>query len=176
MDQSDIKTILVDELQSLNWASGLPKADLVESLQGYEPLARMLGNYLADVDYRDIDAVLNQIPEQAWQDAQGSEWHGASPITEPVAKSGYMRGPGGLQETADGVAISSASSHHRMHPPHSLTAHHRGETTATTDHPRHLMRYAAIVVALAASAGSLKLIRGRRRQQRRWRNRLPFVR
>jgi hypothetical protein len=181
MDQADIRSLLVDELRALDWTDGVPKAEIVESLQDYEPLARMVGNYLADGEYSDVDAVLGQIPQQAWQDAQGSEWHGAPPITEPVPDSGYMTGAGRLHETADGVVISGgeprasagtpgegatqAEAESRMHPPHTLAWEKRVGDMTAGGQTREWWRAVAALLMIAAMVGGVRMVRGRRRKR-----------
>ncbi len=65
-----------------------------------EALRTMINQYVAEGDYQNVDAVLNVIPNQAWQDVQGDAWQGAQSQYARDVPSHFQEGAVG-QDTSD---------------------------------------------------------------------------
>jgi hypothetical protein len=89
MDQRDMRAWLDDHLNQVDWGDGLSKAEVVLAVEDDEALRNLVGQYVAEGYYRTPAEVLNVIPEQAWQDAQGDAWHGGDTYDIAGTKSGF---------------------------------------------------------------------------------------
>lgn len=97
MDERGMRELFEGYLGELNWAGGLSKADILNHLVGRdEALQSLVGHYVAEGTYASPGEVVNVIPEQAWQDAQGDVWRGASfADTGDAANSHFLEGAAG---------------------------------------------------------------------------------
>ena len=78
MDASEMRELLQGYLSELDWSNGATKDNLLAHTAGRDDTLRtMVNEYVAEGTYRSADEVLNLIPAQAWQDAQGDQWRGA---------------------------------------------------------------------------------------------------
>lgn len=84
---------LDDHLNQLDWGEGLSKPELVLAVEDDEALRNLIGQYVAEGHYRTPAEVLNLIPEQAWQDAQGDAWHGGETYDIAGMQSGFLESP-----------------------------------------------------------------------------------
>lgn len=93
MDKRDMRGWLDDHLNQLDWGEGLSKAELVLAVEDDEALRNLIGQYVVEGYYRTTVEVLNVIPEQAWQDAQGDAWHGGETYDIAGMESGFLESP-----------------------------------------------------------------------------------
>ncbi len=93
MDKRDMRGWLDDHFNQLDWGEGLSKAELVLVVEDDEALRNLIGQYVAEGRYRTSAEVLNVIPEQAWQDAQGDAWHGGETYDITGMQSGFRESP-----------------------------------------------------------------------------------
>lgn len=93
MDARDMRELLNDYLREVDWSKGATQAELLVLVQDDEALTNVIGQYVADGIYRRPEDVLNVIPNQAWQDAQGDRWQGGLPPDDPAAGSGFDDSP-----------------------------------------------------------------------------------
>ena len=101
MDTSEMRELLQGYLSELNWSGGVAKDDVVAALAGRDDALRtMVNEYVAEGSYRSADEILNVIPAQAWQDAQGDEWRGAETQYAGDTPSHFQEGRVG-QDDAD---------------------------------------------------------------------------
>ena len=79
MDERDMRELLTGYFTEMTWAGGLTKEDIVAKLTGRDDaLLNVVGHYVPEGTYPNGQAVMDVIPEQAWQDAQGDEWRGGA--------------------------------------------------------------------------------------------------
>lgn len=78
MDTSEMQELLRGYLSEMDMTAGLSKDDILEHLAGRDDAIRtMVNEYLPEGTYQGVEVVMDQIPQQAWQDVQGDEWRGA---------------------------------------------------------------------------------------------------
>jgi len=87
MDATEMREALVALMNGMDWSEGADKSALLRQVAGDEALTRIVDDYVAEGQYKDAEHVLTVIPVQAWQDAQGDVWRGASTLHE-------IEGPG----------------------------------------------------------------------------------
>ena len=80
MDATEMREALVGLMTGLDWSQGVDKSALLREVAGDEALTRIIDDYVAEGQYADAEQVLTVIPVQAWQDAQGDVWRGASTL------------------------------------------------------------------------------------------------
>lgn len=95
MDGRGMRDLLADRLSEVNWGTGVGKVDLLERVAYDESLRNLIGQYVPEGTYLNAEAVLNVIPEQAWQDAQGDLWRGGTIASIAPDASNFREGPVG---------------------------------------------------------------------------------
>lgn len=95
MDARDMRELLDGYLRDAGWSKGVTHAELVGMVQDDDALSNVIGQYVAIGVYHGPDEVLNVIPAQAWQDAQGDRWGGGVPPDDAQDDSGYAESPAG---------------------------------------------------------------------------------
>lgn len=109
MDASEMRELLQGYLSELDWSGGATKDDLLGHLAGRDDTLRtMLNEYVAEGTYGAPDDVLNVIPTQAWQDAQGDRWSGPTTLDPQEVESGFQDSPVGQDASDVSRAGSSA--------------------------------------------------------------------
>jgi len=125
MDQPTRRALLAERLSEVNWGTGIGTVELLERVADDEALRNLVSRYVPEGTYLNAAAVLDVIPEQAWQDAQGNSWQGStstgatsktslfsagatgegsSQATENSAAEGDNQVPGRLRQVAGQVA------------------------------------------------------------------------
>ena len=93
MDTSELRELLHGYLTELDWDGVVTKDDIMAHLAGRdETLRTMLNEYVAEGTYARLDDVLNVIPSQAWQNAQGLEWRGPEALFPDDVPSNFGAG------------------------------------------------------------------------------------
>src|SRR3954454_9791446 len=93
VDTSDMRELLVGYLGELDWSGGISKDDVMVHLAGRdEALRTMVNQYVVEETYQSADAILNLIPVQAWQDAQGDTWRGSDAQLAEDIPSNFQAG------------------------------------------------------------------------------------
>jgi hypothetical protein len=93
MDTSELRELLHGYLAELDWGGGVTKDDIMAHLAGRDDTLRtMLNEYMAEGMYATLDDVLNIIPSQAWQNAQGLEWRGPDTLLPEDVPSNFGTG------------------------------------------------------------------------------------
>jgi hypothetical protein len=124
MDTSEMQELLTGYMGELDWTGGVTKDDVLAHLAGRDDALRtMVNEYVAEGTYQDVDEVLNVIPVQAWQDAQGDRWQDAQTQYVEDVPSRFQAGPvgqddsdvyraGGSSPSTPGFGQSSGASEH----------------------------------------------------------------
>ncbi|MDP9362745.1 MAG: hypothetical protein M3Q10_00710, partial [Chloroflexota bacterium] len=100
MDASEMRELLQGYLSELDWSGGATKDDLLGHLAGRDDTLRtMLNEYVAEGTYGSPEDVMNLIPAQAWQDAQGDQWSGPTSLDPADVESHYQEGPVGQDDS-----------------------------------------------------------------------------
>ena len=100
MDTSEMQELLTGYLNEMNWAGGATKDDVLRHLSGRdETLRTMINEYVAEGTYGSPADLLNVIPAQAWQDAQGDRWTGPTSLDPDDVDSGFQAGPVGQDDS-----------------------------------------------------------------------------
>jgi len=114
VDTGEMRELLAGYLGELDWRSGVSKDGVMLHLAGRdEALRTMVNQYVAEGTYQSADAVLNLIPAQAWQDAQGDTWRGSdAQLAEdiPSAFQDGTRQSAGATSQPEGVGIGDVGS------------------------------------------------------------------
>ncbi len=101
MDASEMRELLQGYLSELDWSGGATKDDLLRQMAGRDDALRtMVNEYVAEGTYGGAEDVLNVIPAQAWQDAQGDRWSGPTTLDPEEVDSGFQESPVG-QDSSD---------------------------------------------------------------------------
>lgn len=96
MDEGRMRSVFMDQLAGCDWASGVEKDGLLTALAGYPALQQVVIQYLPDEErFSSVEAVMNLLPEQAWQDAQGGVWRGGEIGDIDGMHSNFGEGPVG---------------------------------------------------------------------------------
>ena len=109
MDASDMQGLLRGYLDELDWSRGVTKDDMMSLLADRdETLRTMVNEYVAEGSYPSADRVMDVIPEEAWQSAQGDTWRGVeSQLVEDVPTH-FREGQVGKDERDPESASGSA--------------------------------------------------------------------
>jgi hypothetical protein len=100
MDSGEMHELLHGYLREMNWHAGVTKDDLLELLAGRDEVLRtMVNEYLAEGTYYATYEVMDLIPAQAWQDAQGDVWRGGEIQYVENVPSNFLAGPVGGDES-----------------------------------------------------------------------------
>lgn len=99
MDQQEMQALLEGYFAGVDWGRGLERAEVVATVSDDEALRNVLGQYLPEGVYHNLGEVMNLIPAQAWQDAQGDRWRGGEPADAPDVPSHFAEGPVGQDTT-----------------------------------------------------------------------------
>lgn len=100
MDTSEMQELLIGYLGEMDWSTGVTKDDVLAHLAGRdETLRTMINEYVAEGTYQAPEDLLNVIPVQAWQDAQGDRWQGAESQYVEDVPSHFKDGPVGQDES-----------------------------------------------------------------------------
>lgn len=91
-----MRELLRGYLDEIDWSDGATKDRLLLHLAGRdETLRTMINQYVVDGLYQTPDDILNVIPAQAWQDAQGDQWRGAPSSYADDAPDTFRESPVG---------------------------------------------------------------------------------
>ncbi|HEU5434378.1 MAG TPA: hypothetical protein VFU81_22080 [Thermomicrobiales bacterium] len=100
MDSGEMHELLHSYLRQLTWTAGVTKDDLLERLAEQDDVWRtMVDHYLADGTYYAAYEVMDLIPEEAWQSAQGDVWRGGEMPNLGGVPSNFMAGRVGSDES-----------------------------------------------------------------------------
>lgn len=118
MDEGKIRIIFADQIAECDWAGGVTKDDILGALAGYPSLQEVVIQYIVDETYHSQGEFMTLIPEQAWQDAQGGEWHGGETGDIDAMNSRFNAGPagkdaGGVFEVGEPAPPTSGFGHVR---------------------------------------------------------------
>jgi hypothetical protein len=95
-----MQELLIGYLSELNWTNGVTREDLMAKLvERDDALWTMVDEYVSEGTYPTIDSVMNVIPEQAWQDAQGDAWRGGEVQFVEDHPSHFQETPVGRDES-----------------------------------------------------------------------------
>jgi hypothetical protein len=105
-----MRELLHGYLSELDWSDGVTKDALLLHLAGRDDALRtMINQYVVDGVYQTRGEILNVIPAQAWQDAQGDEWRGAPSPYADDAPNTFQQSPVGQPAGGSGAATTSAA-------------------------------------------------------------------
>ena len=108
MDASEMRELLQGYLSELDWSRGATKDDILRQMAGRDDALRtMVNEYVAEGTYRGPEDVLNVIPTQAWQDAQGDRWSGPTTLDPQEVHSGFQDSP--VAQDASDVSRAGSS-------------------------------------------------------------------
>ncbi len=100
MDSGEMHELLDSYLREMTWTAGVSKDDIVAHLADRDDALRTLvDEYLAEGTYNAVYDVMDLIPQQAWQDAQGDVWRGGEMQYVEDVPSNFMAGPVGGDES-----------------------------------------------------------------------------
>ncbi len=95
MDAKDMRELMAERLREVDWGTGVGRVDLLERVAYDESLRNVIGQYVPEGVYLNATAVLDVIPAQAWQDAQGDLWRGGTSAAVAPDRSQFLEGPVG---------------------------------------------------------------------------------
>jgi hypothetical protein len=100
MDSGKMHELLHGYLREMTWTAGVSKDDIVAHLADRDDALRTLvEEYLAEGTYYAVYEVMDLMPAQAWQDAQGDVWRGGEMQYVEDVPSNFMAGPVGGDES-----------------------------------------------------------------------------
>lgn len=100
MEASGMRELLQGYLNELDWSGEVTKDNIMEHLAGRDDALRtMVNEYVTEGSYQSVEHVMNLIPAQAWQDAQGDEWRGAESQYVEDTDSNFQNGPVGQDQS-----------------------------------------------------------------------------
>ncbi|HEX5498131.1 MAG TPA: hypothetical protein VFX03_02850, partial [Thermomicrobiales bacterium] len=96
MDSGEMRQLLHGYLRQMPWKTGVTKDDLLARIgERDDTLRTMVDHYLADGTYYAAYEVMDLLPAQAWQDAQGDVWRGGELPNPEGVSSNFLSGPVG---------------------------------------------------------------------------------
>ncbi len=100
METRDMRELMAERLGEVEWGTGVGKVDLLERVAYDESLRNLIGQYVPEGTYLNAAAVLDVIPAQAWQDAQGDLWQGGASAAIVPESSQFPEGRVGQEAPA----------------------------------------------------------------------------
>ncbi len=144
MDATDMRELMAERLREVDWGTGVGKVDLLERVAYDESLRNVIGQYVPEGIYLNVAAVLDVIPEQAWQDAQGDLWRGGASAAMVPDTSQFLEGrvgQGAPRATGEASGETAAA------------AHEAGTEGAADEEPGLLRQVAEQVTGVAQGIG-----------------------
>ena len=93
MSEQDQRAAMAAWLRTIGWERGVTKADLLARLVDEDGPRQVVDLYLPEGTYFSPEDVLNVLPAQAWQDAQGMIWRGGEPPVVASVQTGFADSP-----------------------------------------------------------------------------------
>ncbi len=111
MSEQDQQAAMTAWLRTIGWDRGVTKAELLDRLRDEDGPRQVINLYLPEGTYFSPEDVLNVLPAQAWQDAQGMTWRGGEPPVAAIIQGDFANSPvAELEAAAEQAAAASANS------------------------------------------------------------------
>ncbi|MDP9370744.1 MAG: hypothetical protein M3Q03_21165 [Chloroflexota bacterium] len=110
MDTRDTREVMAERLSEVDWGTGVDKAHLLDHVASDASLRNLIDQYAPDGTYLNAAAVLDVIPEQAWQGAQGDILPTGTVAAMAPGMDQSFEGHAGQKESAGDQGTEGATS------------------------------------------------------------------